>query len=172
MTWAVLASIVLTWIWTLILAWQQECGHGGKRALDGYLPKRREQDESEWARKTIHSYWRWCTLKCCTKLWSSCLITLISPISPFLCGEELLCCGKLPKAEWKGPFIMRKWHNTQSPLSWVWYGSFKAPPNLPPTKTWKKKKNTHFVPVFPAERFKTINEQISGQVSQSQHFLL
>lgn len=32
-----------------------------------------------------------------------------------LCGGVLLCRGKLPKAEWKGPFI-RKWHEASSLL--------------------------------------------------------
>lgn len=107
------------------------------------FPKKRARDwVSEWGSdgETVHSYWRCCTLKCWAKLWSSCHITLISPISPFLCSEELLCCGKLPKAEWKGPFIMRKWHNTQSPHSWVWHGSFKALMNRQ-IKHKKRKKN-------------------------------
>lgn len=134
MTWAVLPSIVLTGIWTLILVWQQESRHG-ERANDVYLPEKKKnpqepEETSERQRGSIHPYWRCRTLKWWTTLWSSRHITLIAPISPFLCGEELLRCGKLPKAEWKGPFIMRKWHNTQIPLRWAWDGSFRALTNL------------------------------------------
>lgn len=106
----------------------------GHRCLSSRKKKKPHKSQKRRVRDSdggsIHPYWRCRTLKWWTTLWSSRHITLIAPISPFLCAEELLRCGKLPKAEWKGPFIMRKWHNTQIPLRWAWDGSFRALTNL------------------------------------------
>ena len=60
---AVLASIVLTGICTLILVWQQECKHG-ERAMDVYLPTRESKTRlSEWMKECdgnmIYFYWRY-----------------------------------------------------------------------------------------------------------------
>ena len=63
LTCAVLASIVLTGICTLILVWQQECKHGEK-AMDVYLPKRECKTRlTEWMKECdgdmIHFYCRY-----------------------------------------------------------------------------------------------------------------
>lgn len=163
MTLAVLASIVLTGIWTLILVWQQECRHGEKGP--GCLSSQKKSARQDWVNE--REQWRddsflleaqrCCTLKC---LWSSRLYNTDPSHFSLLCGVELLCCGKLSKAEWKGPFIMRKWHNIQSLAE-------RDMDHLKLLCIFHQLK--HKKAGVPAEYLKTINDQFSGRVSLSLH---